>query len=91
MDAWLHFQQLFQSIKYFEFPNKEYIHVEFGTVNDEEGNPFRTRDGDTKLLSELYDETYNYIKKINKDLISLILINSPTYLAKLVFMFSTRK
>ena len=64
----LHFQQLFQSIKYFEFPNKEYIHVEFGTVNDEEGNPFRTRDGDTKLLSELYDETYNYIKKINKDL-----------------------
>ena len=64
----LHFQQLFQSIKYFEFPNKEYAHVEFGTVNDEEGNPFRTRDGDTKLLSELYEETYNYIKKINKDL-----------------------
>ncbi len=64
----LHFKQLFQSIKYFEFPNKEYVHVEFGTVNDEDGNPFRTRDGDTKLLMELYEETYGYIKKINKDL-----------------------
>ena len=64
----LHFQQLFQSLKYFEFPYKEYTHVDFGTVNDEDGNPFRTRDGDTKLLSELYEETYNYIKKINKDL-----------------------
>ncbi len=64
----LHFKQLFQSIKYFGFPNKEYVHVEFGTVNDEDGNPFRTRDGDTKLLTELYQETYDYIKKINKDL-----------------------
>jgi len=64
----LHFQQLFQSIKYFEFPNKEYSHVEFGTVNDSDGNPFRTRDGDTKLLTELYKETYDYIKKINTNL-----------------------
>ena len=64
----MHFQQLFQSIKYFEFPNKEYSHVEFGTVNDSDGNPFRTRDGDTKLLTELYKETYDYIKKINTNL-----------------------
>ena len=44
----LHFEQLFDSIKYFEFGEEEYTHVEFGTLNDLNGNPFKTRDGDTK-------------------------------------------
>ena len=64
----LHFEQLFSSIKYFEFPEKEYQHVGFGTINDSRGNPLRTRDGGNLKLSDLYDQTFYYIKEINNDL-----------------------
>ena len=64
----LHFKQLFSSIEYFELGDEQFIHVEFGTVNDSKGNPFKTRDGDTKKLIDLFDETFSKIKKINKDL-----------------------
>ena len=64
----LHFEQLFNSIKFFQFGDEEFLHVEFGTVNDSKGNPFKTRDGDTKKLSELYRETILKIKEINEDL-----------------------
>ena len=64
----LHFEQLFDSIKYFEFGKEEYTHVEFGTVNDLNGNPFKTRDGDTKKLMDLFEETLSKLKTINKDL-----------------------
>ena len=50
------------------FPEKEYKHIEFGTINDEKGKPFKTRDGGTKKLLTLYYETFEYIKNINKDL-----------------------
>jgi arginyl-tRNA synthetase len=64
----LHFKQLFDSIKFFNFNNLEHEHISYGTLNDSEGNPFKTRDGGTKPLSELFDETYNYIEKINNSL-----------------------
>ena len=64
----LHFEQLFDSIKYFELGKEEYTHVEFGTVNDLNGNPFKTRDGDTKKLKDLFEETLSKLKTINKDL-----------------------
>jgi len=64
----LHFEQLFDSIKYFELGKEEYTHVEFGTVNDLNGNPFKTRDGDTKKLMDLFEETLSKLKTINKDL-----------------------
>ena len=64
----LHFEQLFSSIKFFEFNNLEHEHISYGTLNDSDGNPFKTRDGGTKPLSELFKETYVYIKKINEDL-----------------------
>ena len=64
----LHFQQLFSSIKYFEFNNNQHEHVAYGTMNDKNGNPFKTRDGETKPLRELFEETYNYIKTINPSL-----------------------
>lgn len=63
-----HFEQLFESLVYFEFEEKHYEHVAFGTVNDKNGNPFKTRDGDTKQLLELFDETYEHIKKVNPKL-----------------------
>tara|TARA_B100000161_G_scaffold162040_1_gene115503 strand:+ start:6262 stop:7905 length:1644 start_codon:yes stop_codon:yes gene_type:complete len=64
----LHFKQLFDSINYFSFSNKNFEHISFGTVNDENGNPLKTRDGGTKQLNELFLETYNYIKKMNDSL-----------------------
>ena len=35
----LHFIQLFETIKYFDFPEREYKHIDFGTINDDKGNP----------------------------------------------------
>ncbi len=64
----LHFKQLFDSIKFFNFNNLEHEHISYGTLNDSEGNPFKTRDGGTKPLSELFDETFNYIEKVNNSL-----------------------
>ena len=74
----LHFEQLFSSLEYFDFPTKEYEHVSFGTVNDTDGNPFKTREGGTKKLTDLYDETYKYIKAINNELdeVSLRLLSN---------------
>ena len=64
----LHFKQLFMSAEYFEFENKKYEHVSFGTINDNEGRPLRTRQGGTKSLNELYEETFKYLRTINKNL-----------------------
>lgn len=64
----LHFEQLFSSINYFEFSKKEYEHVGFGTINDSQGNPLKTRDGGNLKLIDLYSQAFDYIKEINKDL-----------------------
>ena len=66
----LHFEQLFQSLKFFEFPNKEYEHIGFGTINDSKGNPLKTRDGGNLKLADLYDQSFKYIQEINNDLSS---------------------
>ena len=34
----LHFEQLFDSLDYFEFEKREYEHISFGTINDANGN-----------------------------------------------------
>lgn len=64
----LHFEQLFQSIEYFQFPTKEYSHVGFGTINDSNGNPLKTRDGGNLKLTDLYMQTFTYIQEINNTL-----------------------
>ena len=64
----LHFEQLFQSLKYFNFPSKEYTHIGFGTINDSNGNPLKTRDGGNLKLLDLYEQAFSYIKEINIDL-----------------------
>jgi arginyl-tRNA synthetase len=71
----LHFQQLFSSIRYFGFNDNQHEHIAYGTMNDKNGNPFKTRDGETKPLKELFDETYNYIKTINPSLNESNLLN----------------
>ena len=64
----LHFKQLFDSINFFGFNTHYHEHISYGTLNDSDGNPFKTRDGGTKPLSELFEETYRYIKNINESL-----------------------
>ena len=80
----LHFKQLFDSIKFFEFNDLYHEHVSYGTLNDRKGNPFKTREGGTKPLSELFDETYNYIKNINNTLSD----STITHLTNSVLTFS---
>ena len=64
----LHFNQLFQCVEYFGIDTADFQHIAFGTVNDSLGNPFKTREGGTKKLIDLFDETKDYIKDINKKL-----------------------
>ena len=64
----LHFEQLFESLSFFDFPSKEYVHVGFGTINDSNGNPLKTRDGGNLKLVDLYEQAYNYIQEINSTL-----------------------
>ena len=64
----LHFDQLFKTAEYFNFPKKDYRHIDFGTINNMEGKPFKTREGGTEKLISLYNKTYEYIEKINKKL-----------------------
>ena len=80
----LHFKQLFDSIKFFEFNDLYHEHVSYGTLNDSKGNPFKTREGGTKPLSELFDETYDYIKNINNTLSD----STITHLTNSVLTFS---
>ena len=44
----LHFKQLFDSIKFFDFNDLEHEHIAYGTLNDSDGSAFKTRDGGTK-------------------------------------------
>ena len=64
----LHFEQLFESLLFFSFPSKKYAHVGFGTINDTNGNPLKTRDGGNLKLVDLYQQAFNYIQKINSTL-----------------------
>ena len=64
----LHFEQLFKTVEYFNFPKRDYKHIEFGTINDIEGKPFKTREGGTEKLMSLYNQTFEYIKNINNKL-----------------------
>ncbi len=80
----LHFEQLFNSIQYFQLDDGEYSHIEFGTINDLNGNPFKTRDGDTKKLNELFQDTLSKLKSINDELDE----NTNMILANTVLTFS---
>ncbi len=64
----LHFNQLFKCIDYFGFDDANFEHIAFGTINDSMGNPFKTREGGTKKLIDLFKETKYYVKDINKNL-----------------------
>jgi arginyl-tRNA synthetase len=52
----LHFEQLFVTAKRWGFDQVELVHVDFGTVLDEDGKPFKTRTGAAVGLMDLLDE-----------------------------------
>ncbi|MFL2696004.1 MAG: arginine--tRNA ligase [Candidatus Actinomarina sp.] len=83
----LHFEQLISSLNYFGFGDEEYHHISFGTINDSNGNPYKTREGDAKKLIELFKETLLKIKSINSDLDS----HTNKLLANTVLTFSDLK
>ena len=51
-----HFDQLFKLVRYFQLSDSEFLHVGFGTVNDNKGKPLKTRDGKNYKLLDLYKD-----------------------------------
>ena len=80
-----HFKQLFSSIKYFQFSNSSFEHIGFGTINDTEGKPFKTRQGDVYPLESLREDIYEILNKKNSDTNAEILTNSVLVYSDLVF------
>ena len=79
-----HFKQLFSSVKFFNFSSSEFEHIGFGTINDSEGKPFKTRDGETYPLEKLWQEIYSMLEKKNNATNAEILTNSVLVFSDLV-------
>jgi len=71
-----HFKQLFSSIKYFNFSKSNFKHIGFGTINDAEGKPFKTRQGDVYPLEDLWQDIYKILIRKNNKNNAHILTNS---------------
>ena len=71
----LHFEQVFRSARLGKLvrDDVELVHIGFGTMNGQDGKPFKTRDGGVMSLKSLIElvnkETYNKItnESINED------------------------
>lgn len=65
----LHFEQLFIIAKKAKFANNDtkLEHITFGTMMNENGRPFKTRDGETIKLAELINEAFFRAKALVKE------------------------
>ncbi len=63
----LHFKQLFKLVEYFSLSSSRFIHVGFGTINNESGKPLKTRDGGVYKLIDLFNEIEKELKFRNND------------------------
>jgi arginyl-tRNA synthetase len=79
-----HFKQLFSSVKYFNFSDSKFEHVGFGTINDPEGKPFKTRKGDVYPLEDLWKDIFNILSEKNESETAHILTNSVLVFSDLV-------
>lgn len=79
-----HFKQLFSSVKHFNFSNSNFEHIGFGTINDSEGKPFKTREGDVYPLESLWQDLFNILNKRNDENNATILTNSVLVFSDLV-------
>ena len=62
-----HFNQLFKLVEYFDLSKSEFLHIGFGTVNDQNGNPLKTRDGENYKLLQLFTDIQKQLSEINSD------------------------
>ena len=62
-----HFTQLFKMVEYLSLSSSDFRHVGFGTINDLEGKPLKTREGDVFKLLDLFDQIKTEISKKNSD------------------------
>ncbi len=65
----LHFTQVFRSIEKLGVFNQDQLtHVGYGTMNGQDGKPYKTRDGGIMTLKALLEEVYeSTLKRINND------------------------
>ena len=79
-----HFKQLFSCVKYFQFSKSKFKHIGFGTINDSDGRPFKTRDGEVYPLETLWEDVFNILKEKNEKSNAEILTNSVLVFSDLV-------
>ena len=77
-----HFTQLFKMVEHLSLSNSDFRHVGFGTINDLEGKPLKTREGDVFKLLDLFDQIKKEVSKKNEDK------KTVTTLAKSVMTYS---
>ena len=58
-----HFEDLFKCVKKFELSDSEFLHVGYGTINNKDGRPFKTRDGGSYKLTDLYKDVESRFKE----------------------------
>jgi arginyl-tRNA synthetase len=63
-----HFEDLFNCIKKFQLSDSDFIHIGYGTINDVEGKPLKTRDGGNYQLTSLYKDVEKRFKVTIKNI-----------------------
>ncbi len=58
-----HFEDLFKCVKKFELSDSEFLHIGYGTINNKDGRPFKTRDGGSYKLTDLYKDVESKFKE----------------------------
>lgn len=58
-----HFKDLFNCIEKFQLSDSSFIHIGYGTINDTEGKPLKTRDGGSYQLTSLYKDVEERFKE----------------------------
>ncbi len=64
-----HFEDLFKCVKKFKLSDSEFLHIGYGTINNKDGRPLKTRDGGSYKLTDLYKDVKDKFKNNieNKD------------------------
>ena len=69
-----HFEQLFKLVQFFSLSNKKFEHIGFGTINDKDGKPLKTREGGNYKLENLYLDIKDKLYEKNEA------TNNPIYI-----------
>ncbi len=62
-----HFRLLFETAKLWGYGDREFVHVNFGTILGKDGKPYKTRSGDTVGLESLLDAAVAKARQIVND------------------------